>query len=279
MKKKISKKSKKAARARRQRAMLIIGLAAVVILIAVLAVFLLRSSGKYDADTSTVFVLDDGKVVSTTVEPFDENTYSKDELKGYVEEVVDTYNIENGENSVKQKSFSVEENVATLTLEYANADVFESMEGIELFIGSIAEAQAAGYVFDAEFASVADGKAEACTTEAFMNDAELKIVIVKANTKVCVDGEILYVSTANIAEVSEEYVVIKEGADTLHLAVQDGTESVEENIDGTEIPEGAIGEDELLSGEDENAGMVFDFGEEEITGSQYSEVYTFIIYK
>ena len=47
-----------------------------------------------------------------------------------------------------------------------------------------------------------------------------------------------------------------------------------EAIDSTESTE-VVSEDDLL----EDGGLVFDFGEEEIVESEYSEKYTYIIYK
>ena len=46
----------------------------------------------YEAEASTLFVLKDGKIISTDVEAFDENTYDKEGLTSYVEEVVEAYN-------------------------------------------------------------------------------------------------------------------------------------------------------------------------------------------
>ena len=47
--------------------------------------FLLTGCGKgYDADTNTIFVEEDGKIVSVDVESFDESGYSEKELKSFL---------------------------------------------------------------------------------------------------------------------------------------------------------------------------------------------------
>ena len=89
------------------------------------AVTLASCGTSYDADTNTLFLLKDGKVITTDVEVFEENAYSEEEFDGYVQESIDTYNAEHGEDSVKKKTLSISNNVATLTLEYANADTYK----------------------------------------------------------------------------------------------------------------------------------------------------------
>ena len=56
-----------------------------IVLVFLLSVGMFTGCGtSYKADESTVFVLKDGKIVSTDVENFDEKTYDKDGLKEYV---------------------------------------------------------------------------------------------------------------------------------------------------------------------------------------------------
>ena len=64
-----------------------------IVLVFLLSVGMFTGCGtSYKADESTVFVLKDGKIVSTDVENFDEKTYDKDGLKEYVKNEIDTYN-------------------------------------------------------------------------------------------------------------------------------------------------------------------------------------------
>ena len=119
MRKETTKRSKRISKAERQRQKLILmggGAIIVLILIVILGIFIFGSCGTdyAEADTNTVFVLKDGKIVSTDVENFDEKKYDEAELESYVADIVDTYNKKNGEDSLKQKEFSVEENVYDL---------------------------------------------------------------------------------------------------------------------------------------------------------------------
>lgn len=268
-----NKRRRKKEAERRQKLMITAGLGVVLVVIIIIGVFFLGSCGNaYEADTNTVYLLENGKIVSNSVESFDEDVYSEKELKSYIKEVVDTYNAEN-ENTVKQKSLKVKDGVAALVMEYANADTFEDFEGTEIFVGSIADALEAGYTFEGDFANVADGSVKACTSEEFLSSTDYQVVIIKANVTVSLeDHQICYVSSKNTASVKDSSVVIKNGADIFATAETESTETV----DSTEI-EGAITEEELLLGTDE--GITFDFGDEEEAGSQYSSVYTYIIYK
>lgn len=244
------------------------------IVIIVIGIFVFGSCGiNYtETDTNTVYVLKNGKIVSTDIEKFDQNTYDSEKLKSYLASVVDTYNKENGEDSLKQKTLTIEENVATLVLEYADAKVYKDLNGVELFAGTIQEAKDAGYTFEDTFAKMKDGKATAATAEEFIGGEEYKVVIIKSNTKVVIPGEICFVSTQNVEKVGEDYVLIKDGVQLITEEVDDNTELGTE-IEGTE---GAVTDDELANSGD----IIFDFGDEpETEDSQYSEVLTYIIYK
>lgn len=279
MRRETTQKRKRVSKATRQKQKLmiiggaVIGLIAIIAIIATILFFVLKTDYT-DVDTNTVFILKNGKIVSTDIEAFDEKSYDKEKLGDYVQQVIDTYNSENGEDMLKQNSYEVEENKATLVLEYANSDVYEDINGVELFTGTIQEANEAGYSFTGAFAKMVDGKAIAATADEFVNEEGYKVVIIKSNTKVVLPGDVCFVSTENISKVGEDYVVIKDGSQLLT------TEFDTESIEGTEVEgsDGAIGEDELVAGEEEE--IIFDFGDEtEEQGSQYSEVLTYIIYK
>ena len=275
MKTETTQKRKRVSKAAKQRQRLMIlggGAILVIVLIVLLGIFVFSSCGSdYEkTETNTVFVLDNGKIVSTDIDSFNEETYNKNELKEYVNDVIDTYNKENEKNSLKKKSLKIKDDVATLVLEYANADVYEGVNGVELFTGTVKEAKEAGYNFETEFAKMSDGKALVATADDFANDDAYKVVIIKSNTKVVVPGEVCFVSTQNTAKVGDDYVVIKSGSQllTTEIDTEFGTEA--------EGSDESISEDDLVSGDGD---IVFDFGDEEESDSQYSEVLTYIIYK
>jgi hypothetical protein len=244
----------------------------------------------YDADESTVFICKDGSVVTTDVEEFDADTYDEDGLQSYIDEAISAYNEESGEESVKRKSLSVKDSVATLTITYASAGDYQNFTGIPLFTGSIAEALAAGYSFDDTFAKVKDGAILACDdVSEFLNDSSYKVVIIRGNTNVQVNGTVAFVTTTNTTYVDAKTIAIAEGTSIFPSESAervDDTESATEVI-GTQAEEaaveeasGSVSEDDLLSTAGEDSEVVFDFPEEETTEeTEVSQIFTYIIYK
>lgn len=256
----------------------------------ILCIGMLAGCGaSYAVDESTVFVQKDGSIVSTDVEEFDENTYDYDGLKKYVDDAIRTYNDDNGKGQVKLKNLSVKDHKATLTIAYDSAADYQKFNDIELYTGSVAEALAAGYSFDVSFASVEDGKIALCDVDEFLNDASYKVVIIRGNTNVKVKGKISYVSTVNTTYVDGSTIAIREGTSLVGQENEtQGTEAATE-VAGTELPaemqetDGAVSEDDLLSSGDEETEVIFNFDEAEGDGSavesEFSQVYTYIIYK
>lgn len=266
-------KSVSKATKQKQRLMILGGGAIVLLALVILLVALVFSSCGSDyakADTCTVYVLEDGKIVSTDIEAFDEKKYEKKELESYVKDVIDTYNAENEKDSLKKKSLKVKDDVATLVLEYASDEVYKNVNGIDFFTGTVKEAQEAGYKFDVEFAKMSDGTAFLAGLEDFEKDDTYKVVIIKSNKKVVVPGEVCFVSTQNVEKVGDDYVVIKSGSQL--LATEIDTEFGTESIGSDE----SISEDELISGDED---IIFDFGDDAEDENQYTEVLTYIIYK
>ncbi|MDD6482412.1 MAG: hypothetical protein PUF65_09160 [Lachnospiraceae bacterium] len=243
----------------------------------------------YTADESTVFILKNGKVVSTDVDDFDENTYDQEDLKQYIKSTIDTYNEENGKGLVELKDLTVKDGKATLTISYASAADYRKFNDIELFTGSVAQALAAGYSFDGDFASVKDGKIAACDAKEFMEDADYKVAVIRGNLNVKVKGTIAYVSVQNTKYVDKQTIAIGEGFSLLETEQEtQGTQEAEETegvaVEDTQAQEvsGAVTDDELLNSSAEDTEVTFDFDEpEESTeaGSELSQVYTYIIYK
>lgn len=262
-----------------------------------LSVGLLSGCGQsYEAETSTVFVLKDGKVVSTDVEAFDENTYDKEGLESYVQDALDSYNSANGEDAVTMKSLTVEEGSAVLILEYASAVDYARFNELEFYAGSVAEALSAGYPFDVEFCSITDGNASPCNVNDFLGSSDYKVVIVRGNTDVHVDGKVAYVSEANTTYVDASTIRIQEGTSLLGKAVADieGTEAEptgteEESTQGQDQDsiqeDGSVSDDDLLllDTEEETAEVFFPLeGEDQQMPDEeesQSQVYTYIIYK
>jgi hypothetical protein len=273
----------------------------VMLAVCALSIGLLSGCGDtYEATESTVFVEKDGTVLSTDIESFDPSSYDESGLQTYVEDAIRTYTDEHGADSVKLKDLSFEDGNAKLSIAYASVADYSDFNGIEMFSGSIAEALAAGYLFDGEFAEFKDGKKTLCDASAFMDTDGYKVVIIKANTNVHVNGKVKYASVQNVSLLDSSTVAISEEYNSTDDLLAESTESTEES-DVTETTEeeaidamasetvstdeGGIEDDEFVL-EDEDTEVVFTFEEQErpknenasSTGS-YTNIYTYIIYK
>ena len=276
MKRKARRAAVKARERQKKKLIFLAGASIVLVILLVVVSVLFQSKPKYESDVDTLFLLEDGKVISVTVESFDESLYDKTALETYIDGLITSYNAQNGEDTIIQKAMTIENGVANLVLEYANAQVYEEFEGAELFHGTLSEALKAGYTFDGTYAKVTDGKPTEASATEFLETLDYKIAIVKANTKVQIDGEVWYVSVENIENLGTNWVSIKDGCQLELSALEtdpfDGTEATES---GDEV----VSDDELVVGS-ESTEVIFDFGDEEIEESdQYSDVYTYIIYK
>ncbi|MBO5097022.1 MAG: hypothetical protein J6B96_01760 [Agathobacter sp.] len=246
---------------------------------------------RFESNTSVVFIQKDGSVVSNDVIYFDTSIYDQTELGLFIEETISTYNKKHGEGAVEKNSFTIENNVASLILEYKDAATYTDFSGIELFMGSVSEAVSEGYEFDGKFAKIVDGKAVECTKSDFVGNAELKVAIIKANTKIQIEGEILYISAENVMGYGKNWIVTKEGCDLLEVGNQLETETgTDTNTDTegltseTETSDISVDGNENLTEEETESGtdIIFDFGDTELPPKEdetYTEVYTYIIYK
>ena len=241
----------------------------------------------YETKESTVFILDDGSVVSTDVEKIDTKKIKEKDLEEYINKQIDEYN-EANDGDVELNDFSVEDGVATLIVEYDSAEEYSDFNGIELFNGTIAEALAKGYKFEEEFASISNGKAKSAKTSEFTEEDGYKVIVYAGDANVYVEDGVSFASVKNTKIVDENTIAIKAGKNLLEKAIDDteasseeGTDVVQENVDGTEAGEengdsSSVSEDDLLNAVEEESEVSFDFGDEE---EEIKTDYTYVIYK
>jgi hypothetical protein len=168
-----------------------------------------------------------------------------------------------------------------------------------MFTGSIAEALAAGYSFDGEYYEFQDGNQSLCDASAFLDTDGYKVVIIKANTDVHVNGKVKYASVQNVSMVDNSTVAISNANNSTDDTLAEDTENTEaeteteeETVDamstetaGTD--EGSIDDDDFVLEEETETAVVFEFEEQErpktedsvSSNSSYTNVYTYIIYK
>ena len=108
--------------------------------------------------------------------------------------------------------FKVEDGEAVLKMEYDDCDAYTDFNGIELYSGSILEARAEGYDFEADFYSVEEDKVPV-TKDVILEEEDYQVVIIRKGIHVKVDGKVLYVSGKDVEKISKDTVSIPEPAE------------------------------------------------------------------
>lgn len=257
----------------------------------------------YSVEEDTVFVLKNGKIISTDVEAFDETSYHTEGLKSFIKEAIGEYTSENGSDSVKLKEVTVENGKAVLTIEYASAEDYANFNEIAFFTGSVQETLAAGYMFEDEFAQIDGENISECDKELFLDKEGVKVVVIEGEKNVNVSGRILYASTDHTKLLDAKTLEIRQDNNLLSspenaTELPEGTEAVQQTIDGTEVPEsagsgtgtteasdaesessGSVDTDEFDLGTEEEETVTFEFGDDARMQAYEMEGYTYLIYK
>lgn len=134
---------------------------------------------KFEPTESTIFVTSKGIVKSAVMESFDEAYYDFEELKGDVEDAVQTYCAEGNAEAVTVKSLANENDVVTLFMEYQTVADYNAFNDMILFSGTLLEAEDAGYIpgelYDAEGQTVELSEEEKSTLKVIMTEESICI--------------------------------------------------------------------------------------------------------
>lgn len=160
-----------------------------------LCIGLLAGCGTPDVATNTIIVDKDGKVTEAIVESFDQEYYSEEELKAFVEEEIEAYIVDHSKGDVKMSGLSVDAGTAKMVMRYVDATTYRDFHKVNFYVGTVVNAQSAGYDFNAKFFAVKDGVAD--TTYAGTSTVvaeEGNVLVIQEYIDVQVPGTITYVS-------------------------------------------------------------------------------------
>lgn len=162
-----------------------------------------------DVETTTISIGSKGAVTEAIVERMEGESFSAEELQSFVSEDVKSFNEKNGSEAIELKSCEIEKKVVRIVLEYGTCADYAAYHGTDLFWGTVEEAKAAGYNFDAEFKDNSGESAAASTILA--NDKGWQVVILEEPVNVKVSGDILYAS-ANAEIAAKREAKIESGS-------------------------------------------------------------------
>lgn len=193
-----------------------------VILLSVMAlgVGLLAGCGSVDVATNTIIIDSKGKVTEALVEDFSKDYYSQDELKAFVEEEIAEYEETHDKGDVKLSDLSVEAGTAKMVMTYADAATYQEFHDGTFYVGSVVNAQTAGYDFGVNFYAVTDGAlASTYTGTSTVVAEEGNVVILQDAIEVQVPGTITYVSEGvTIASSNTAAIVTENETDVAPVA-------------------------------------------------------------
>ena len=163
-------------------------------------------------EENTIAVDKKGVVTYTVVEEFGKEFYDTEELREDIEKEIGNYNRNQGSDALTLKTLEAEEGTIVMQLEFAEARHYEKYYGdysnAALFVGTIEEAEEAGYDLDGEFLS-ADGSLTDITQ--LSNPGSLKVLITNEAISVQVPEDILCVSpSGSVVILEKKKAVVKE---------------------------------------------------------------------
>lgn len=240
----------------------------------------------YNTAEDTIFLLKNGKVVSTDVEDFDTDTYKKEDLEKFIDEAIETYNLEHGKGAVEKKKLQIKDNTAVLTMEYETAEDYAAFNGSELFSGSIAESLTAGYKYDTQFALLDGDKPKFYEADQILEQDGWKVVVFKGDANIHVAGKIVYASAENTKLIDKKTIGYSLGNNLVTgTEEEESTEAVEAETQTTETLEetveasGSVSDDEFDLGTDDEKQVVFDFKEDKVQETETPADAIYVIYK
>ena len=174
----------------------------VVILTAVLALCLFLSGCGDETETVQVTSLrigKDGSVTSDIVEDFGKENYTLESLEVMIRDEADRYNAGGRPNAVTLNSIAMsetEEGKVWVTMQYASSADYMEFNGVELFYGTPAEAEAAGFKLNVELVGASDAGSRIGWEEMLdMKTAHILIIRQSAQvSQVVLPEKILYMS-------------------------------------------------------------------------------------
>ena len=190
-----------------------------------------QSAPAFAPTESSLYITREGKVTSATVETYEADYYSADELKAFIEEVLADFNAAGGDSSAKSasvKECTLAEGTAKLLIDFQDADAYldfmeqypdeeSAIQVADLDITTVSDGVTKGYLVGKSFIKLAKEQTTVAADEV-MKQSKLYVAAVDGAALIQTDGNIQYISEGvsvvgtNMIQTPEDevsYVVFK----------------------------------------------------------------------
>jgi hypothetical protein len=101
-----------------------------------------------EIESNTVVIQKDGSISDVIIEDFDQSVYDLAELESMAKEEIALYQETAGENKITIDTMEVVENKLHLKMDFASYEDYAAYNSKTFFVGTLADAYAAGYSLD-----------------------------------------------------------------------------------------------------------------------------------
>lgn len=151
-----------------------------------------------NVESNTFLVKEDGSIEAATVETFDKTYYNLTELDSYVTDKISQYNTQKGTEAIAKKSLELKESDAVLVLTYDSVEDYNSFNGAEAMLLTTTQAKNDGITLPDSFTAVKKG--QSVTAGEALENKKYKVLVLKENLDVLLQGTIKYYSGGTLAD-------------------------------------------------------------------------------
>lgn len=167
-----------------------------------------QSAPAFTPTESSLYITSEGKVTSATVETYEADYYSADELKAFIEELLVDFNASAGGDStamaVSVKECTLADGTAKLLMDFQNADTYldfmeqypdeeSPIQVADLDITTVSDGVTKGYLVGKSFTKLAKEQTKVAADEV-MKQSKLYVAAIDGSALIQTDGNIQYIS-------------------------------------------------------------------------------------
>ncbi len=151
--------------------------------------------------TDTILVKADGTVQGATVEEFNKNYYNVSELDGFITKEVEKYNKNANLDAISKDTLIVKDENAVLILNYSALEHYNKFNEVSSSLYSTSEFKDSKTKLPDSYLSAKDGSF--VTPEVALKNEDYKVLVIKADTDILINGEIKYYDNAVLVSKSK----------------------------------------------------------------------------